>query len=288
MSRDVLAADTDTGMVMSEVDWLRIHYDACAAGYAEQLAFCEFEPGSRLIDVGCGPGFFLPALAERVGRGGEIVACDISESHLDYARQHYGDEIEGCTIRYELASAIDLPYPDASFDAYWSANVSQYFDDDQFRTMLAEARRITRRGGRVAFKDWDAALFRVEPAEAGTAQRLMEACDRAFLAGSTAPVTMNIHRATTYSHIRRWLTEAGLRAARQHGTLIEFSAPLSELHRLWTERLLQMFAQVAHSLNSPDQEFWSQFSSRPPAETIIAHPDFYCTEGSMVGIAFVP
>ena len=288
MSRDALAADADTGMVMSEVDWLRIHFDACAAGYAEQLAFCEFERGSRLIDVGCGPGFFLPLLAGQLGAGGEVVACDISQSHLDYAREHYGTEIDGCTIRYQLANAIDVPFPDASFDAYWTANTSQYLNDDQFRRMLAEARRVTRRGGRVAFKDWDAAHFRVEPAEAGTAQRLMEACNRAFLAGSKVPVTMNIHRATTYSHVRRWLSEAGLRAARQHSTLIEFSAPLPEVHRMWTERLLQMFAQVARELNSPDQEFWSQFSTRTPADTIIADPAFYCTEGSMVGVAFVP
>jgi hypothetical protein len=153
--------------------------------------------------------------------------------------------------------------------------------------MLAEARRTTRRGGRIAFKDWDAALFRVEPSEPGTTQRLMEACNRAFLAGSSAPVTMNIHRATTYSHVRRWMTEAGLRDARQHSTLIEFSAPLSHGQRIWCERLLQMFAQVAQDLKSPDQAFWSQFLTRPPAETIIADRDFYCAEGSMVGVAIV-
>lgn len=288
MSRDALASDAETGMAMSEGDWLRIHYEACAAGYAEQLAFCQFERGSRIIDVGCGPGLFLPILARQLGPGSEIVACDLSQSHLDHARQRYGEDIDGCRIRYQLANAIELPFPDGSFDAYWTANVSQYLDDDQFRRMLAEAKRITRRGGRVAFKDWDAALFRVEPSEPGTAQRLMEACNRAFLAGSSAPVTLNIHRATTYSQIRRWMTEAGFRDARQHSTLIEFSAPLSAGHRAWCERLLRMFAEVAHELKSPDPEFWSQFSTRPPAETIVADPAFYCTEGSMVGVAVVP
>ena len=270
------------------MDWLRVHFDACLDGYADQLAFCEFEQGSRLIDVGCGPGFFLPLLARQLGAGGEIVACDISQSHLDHARTQYGHEIGGCTIRYELANAIDLPFPHGSFDAYWSANTSQYLDDEQFRKMLAEARRVTRSGGRVAFKDWDAALFRVEPSEPSTAQRLMEACVRAYRSGSKVPVTMNIHRATTYSQITRWLNAAGLRDARQHSTLIEFAAPLSETQRMWTERLLQMFAQVARELNSPDQEFWSQFSTRVPTDTIIADPNFYCTEGSMVGTAFVP
>jgi hypothetical protein len=99
---------------------------------------------------------------------------------------------------------------------------------------------------------------------------------------------MNIHRATTYSHIRRWLSAAGLRDARQHSTLIEVSAPLTDTRRLWAERLLRMFAQVARNLNSPDQQFWAQFSDRAPADTIITDPDFYCSEGSMVGVAFVP
>lgn len=288
MSDNALASDADTGMAMSEADWLRIHFEACAAGYSEQLAFCEFERGSRILDVGCGPGFFLPLLARQLGPGGEIVACDLSQSHLDRARKHYGDAIDGCKIRYEFANAVELPFADDSFDAYWTANVAQYVDDEQFRKMLAEARRVTRSGGRVAFKDWDAAHFRVEPSAAGTTQRLMEACDRAFLSGSKTPVTMNIHRATTFSHVRRWMTEAGLRGARQHSTLIEFSAPLSKEHRMWCERLLKMFAQVAQEVRSPDQEFWSQFSTKAPDATILGDPDFYCAEGSMVGVALVP
>jgi ubiquinone/menaquinone biosynthesis C-methylase UbiE len=161
-------------MAMSEVNWLRIHFDACAAGYAEQLAFCELERGSRLIDVGCGPGFFLPLLAGQLGPGGEIVACDLSQSHLDYARSVYGNDIEGCKIRYLSANAAALPFEDDSFDAYWSANVSQYLDDDQFRMMLAEARRGTRPRGRVADKDRAAAHIRGEPTETGTPHRRRE------------------------------------------------------------------------------------------------------------------
>jgi ubiquinone/menaquinone biosynthesis C-methylase UbiE len=288
MSRDALAADVETGLVMSEVDWLRTHFQACEAGYEEQLAFCKFERGSRLIDVGCGPGFFLPSLARRLGDGGTIVACDVSQSHLDYAQRHFGNDIDGCAIHYRLGDATHLPVADDSVDAYWSANVSQYLDDAQFGSMLAEARRVTRSGGRVAVKDWDAGLFRVEPAELGTAQRLMGACSRAYAAGSTVPVTRNIHRAATFSHIRRWLSAAGLQGARQHATLIEFSAPLPDVHRLWTGRMLQMFAEVARELDGPDRQFWSQFSTRGQADTIIADPDFYCSEGSMVGVALVP
>jgi ubiquinone/menaquinone biosynthesis C-methylase UbiE len=283
---DALARDADTGLALSEADWLRIHYQACAAGYVDQLDFCGFAPGSRLIDVGTGPGLFLPELTGRLGSGGSITACDVSPSHLDAARAMFGDEIGGCRITYRLADALDLPFGDDSFDAYWSANVSQYFDDAQFLRMLAEARRVTRAGGRVAVKDWDAALFRVEPSEPGTGQRLMEACRGAYRAGSTVPVTRNIHRAMVHSHVRRLLTETGFLHARQHSTLIQFSAPLKPLHRNWCGRMLGMFAQVAGDLGGPDAAFWAGLRDAP--DSLLTHPDFYCCEGSMVGVAVAP
>lgn len=285
---EVLATDTATGLAMSDADWLRIHYQACAVGYAEQLAFCRFEPGSRLVDVGSGPGLFLPALARVLGPGGEITACDISGAHLALARATFGEEIHGCRIRYQAADAVELPFPDGSFDGYWTANVAQYLDDEGFRRMLAEARRTVRSGGRVAVKEWDAALFRVEPSEPGTAQRLMEACRGAWLAGRDVPVTRNIHRAMTCSHIRQWLTAAGLEHARQHSTLIQFQAPLDDLTRSWCERMLRMFAQVAIDLDGPDLDFWRQVAARTGGDSICADPDFLCTEGSVVGVALVP
>ena len=43
MSGSALASDAETGMAMSEGDWLRIHYEACAAGYSADLGF-ELRP----------------------------------------------------------------------------------------------------------------------------------------------------------------------------------------------------------------------------------------------------
>ena len=38
----------------------------------------RFEPGTRLLDLGCGPGFAAIDLARRVGAGGGVLAVDES------------------------------------------------------------------------------------------------------------------------------------------------------------------------------------------------------------------
>jgi len=45
-------------------------------GFLDRL---DIRPGMRCLDVGCGPGFVVRSLRERVGAGGEVVALDESE-----------------------------------------------------------------------------------------------------------------------------------------------------------------------------------------------------------------
>ena len=67
--------------------------------------------GLRCIDVGCGGGRLSIALA-RLGAA-EVVGCDISEGGLIDAKRRASDLKN---VRFETASALDLPYPDNSFD----------------------------------------------------------------------------------------------------------------------------------------------------------------------------
>lgn len=42
-------------------------------------------PGMKAADIGCGPGFFLPAMAEMVGPSGKVYGYDIQEEMLEKA-----------------------------------------------------------------------------------------------------------------------------------------------------------------------------------------------------------
>ncbi|QLQ04644.1 MAG: class I SAM-dependent methyltransferase [Anaerolineae bacterium] len=55
-----------------------------------------------------------------------------------------------------------LPFDDGSFDAVWSANVTQYLPDPRC-AMLSEARRVLKAGGLLAVKDTEDSAFALHP-----------------------------------------------------------------------------------------------------------------------------
>ncbi len=97
--------------------------------------------GDRVLDVATGTGDFAMALAELVGRSGEVVGCDFSEAMLELARE----KAPGLT--FETANALDLPYEDDSFDAATVGFGARNFSD--LARGLAEMTRVVRPGGRV-------------------------------------------------------------------------------------------------------------------------------------------
>src|SRR5436305_5620991 len=70
--------------------------------------------GDRVLDVATGTGDLALELARRVRPGGEVVGTDFSERMLELARTKAGGEPG---LRWEWGNALELPYPDDSFDA---------------------------------------------------------------------------------------------------------------------------------------------------------------------------
>lgn len=101
-------------------------------------------PGVRLLDVGCGPGVVSAVAA---GRGCEVVGVDVAASMLTLAQ----DRVP--TAEFRLGSALELPAADATFDAVCGNFVLPHVDDPQ--VALAEALRVTRPGGTIAFTEWN-------------------------------------------------------------------------------------------------------------------------------------
>src|ERR1051326_278462 len=78
------------------------------------------QPGERILDVGCGPGFYVAALLDRVGSAGTVVGVDISADMLAIAaKRSEGHD----NVSFHQASAASLPVGDASFDPALSAQV---------------------------------------------------------------------------------------------------------------------------------------------------------------------
>src|SRR5438132_3419316 len=71
-------------------------------------------PGERILDVGCGPGFYAAELLEEVGAAGSIVGIDSSSDMLARARRR----CEGRpNVEFREGDAASPPVEDATFDA---------------------------------------------------------------------------------------------------------------------------------------------------------------------------
>lgn len=96
------------------------------------------------LDIGCGEGHNTRLLAQR---GAAITAIDIAEVFINHARQM--EEQDPLGIDYRIASAVALPFPDATFD--FATAFMSLMDIPETDRALAEAYRILRPGGFLQF-----------------------------------------------------------------------------------------------------------------------------------------
>lgn len=128
--------------------------------------------GERLLDIGMGPGFLTYDLAPIVGERGLVAGIDSSAVMVELATKRC--EGRG-PCEFQLASATELPFGDASFDAVTSTQVYEYVAD--MERALAELHRVLRPAGRVFIldTDWDSVVWNTgDPARM---RRVMDAWD---------------------------------------------------------------------------------------------------------------
>jgi ubiquinone/menaquinone biosynthesis C-methylase UbiE len=126
-------------------------YDRFVGRYSPQLAaaMCEaagVRPGQRALDVGCGSGALVTALAE-VLRAENVAGVDPSEPFVEASRAR----VPGARI--VVGSAESLPFENGEFDATLSQLVVNFLADPE--QGLREMSRVTCGGGAVAGCVWD-------------------------------------------------------------------------------------------------------------------------------------
>ena len=103
-------------------------------------------PGSQVLDVGCGPGWFWRAQAQHLPDGLRLALIDRSPGMIEEARVGIAATGRFGAIRTRVADAAMLPFDDACFDAVVAAHVL-YHVEEPVRA-LREMARVLRPGGR--------------------------------------------------------------------------------------------------------------------------------------------
>jgi demethylmenaquinone methyltransferase / 2-methoxy-6-polyprenyl-1,4-benzoquinol methylase len=80
------------------------------------LSQTGLRPGQRALDVAGGTGDLAAGMARQVGSGGLVMLTDINSAMLSEGRDALTDRGLVANVRYALADAQRLPFPDSSFD----------------------------------------------------------------------------------------------------------------------------------------------------------------------------
>jgi len=146
-------ADAGGGDVTALVGYLDVHRDQPLFQAVDRLLLAELRagPGSRVVDVGCGPGDDTLAIATVVAPDGRVTGVDASEAMVAEARRRAAGR--GLPVEFRVGRAERLDLPDGSADACRFERVLQHLADPA--AALAEAARVLRPGGQVAAFDPD-------------------------------------------------------------------------------------------------------------------------------------
>lgn len=119
-----------------------------AAALGDHLRFCDVDPlrplfvrflkpGSVMLEGGCGRAQYVAYYSER---GAKVVGLDFARGWLAAAHAEYP------SLLLCAGDVGRLPFPDRTFDVYYSGGVVEHFEAGAERA-LAEARRVLKRDG---------------------------------------------------------------------------------------------------------------------------------------------
>lgn len=161
-------ASSDTREFVSYLDDVtRLVGDAKRAGYAA----LQLQPGMHVLDVGCGTGEDVRALAEIVAPGGSVTGVDFSQTMIDEANARGVPP----NASFRQASAGALPFDAEAFDAVRSERVFQHLEDPD--AAACELYRVLKPGGVAMLIDQDWETLTV----AGSAKNLTRTICNAFV-----------------------------------------------------------------------------------------------------------
>jgi arsenite methyltransferase len=154
-------------------------------------------PGDRVLDVGCGPGFFELELVEEVGPEGSVVGIDVSPASVAVARSR--SEGHG-NLAFHEADATDLPVADGQFDRALSVQVLEYVSEVD--AALLELRRALRPGGRLVVWDVDWATVSMLSDDTARMARVLSAWDSHLMHPSLPRTLTSRLRAAGFDEVR--------------------------------------------------------------------------------------
>jgi len=144
----------EAGLDAEQLDWRDLapfdnFHSRGVAATTELAQALAPEPGTHILDIGCGvggPARLLAATYDCRVTGIDLTPAAVAAATALSARTGLGDR-----TRFREADALNLPFPDATFDHAWTQHAAMNIADRA--RLYAEIYRVLKPGGRLAIHD---------------------------------------------------------------------------------------------------------------------------------------
>jgi ubiquinone/menaquinone biosynthesis C-methylase UbiE len=229
---------------------------AIAAGKRRRDEMLAVGSGDTVLEVGCGLGDDVRAVAALVGAQGRVVGLDASATLIAEARRR--TSIADGPVEFVVGDAHALPFGDASFDAARVERSLQHMDAPD--VAVIELARVVRAGGAVVACEPDFGSITVDVPDRASAREALDAvCDRAIRNGWIG------------RELRRHFLDAGLEAVVVDAETIVFD----DIEQF---RQLADFAGLARSLPQT-RPLFDAFTRRAAAGRFLATVTLFTARG---------
>lgn len=130
----------------------------------------DIEEGDQLLDVGCGTGDDVRALARNVGPTGHVVGIDGSERMVAEARIRAKEA--NLPVEFRVGNAERLEFADSVFDGCRAERLLIHLKNPE--RALAELVRVTRPGARIVVFDADWETLIIDAPHRGTTRKILD------------------------------------------------------------------------------------------------------------------
>jgi ubiquinone/menaquinone biosynthesis C-methylase UbiE len=113
------------------------------------LRAAGLKQGQKVLEVGCGPGYFTIPAANIVGDGGLVYAVDVHPLAIERVKEKLGEALMR-TVKPMLANAADTGLPDGSIDLAFLFGLG--YIAGGLESLLRELHRILKPGGILSFE----------------------------------------------------------------------------------------------------------------------------------------
>jgi ubiquinone/menaquinone biosynthesis C-methylase UbiE len=116
--------------------------------YRRILGAAGITPQDRVLDLGCGIGNILIALAERTAFEQPAIGVDVSPALIELGQREVRKAGFVDRIHLQVAPATSLPFGDGRFDLVLTSHVIKHLDNEALTRALLEVVRVLRPAGR--------------------------------------------------------------------------------------------------------------------------------------------